>query len=166
MRPYSRFLVQASMTAAVYAALTILLAPLSFGFVQFRVSEILTVLPAVMPAAIPGLFIGCLIANIFASTFGIIDIIFGSIATLMAALSTYLLRRHRFLFPLPPAIFNGLVVGTYIYLLFNDSMSPWMVITGSIFISELIICYAIGLPLVSIIQKNRHLSEALGIGGD
>ena len=64
MKSPTRLLVQAALIAAVYAALTLLLQPISFGIVQFRVSEALTVLPALMPAAIPGLFVGCLLSNI------------------------------------------------------------------------------------------------------
>ena len=92
------------MIAALYAALTIALAPISFGPVQFRVAEALTLLPFFMPEAIPGLFIGCLLAN-FTGGFGIIDIVFGSAATLLAAWLTYEMP-NMWLAAIPPVIVN------------------------------------------------------------
>ena len=89
------FLTQAAMIAAIYVVLTMIFAPFSFGEVQVRVAEALTILPIFTPAAIPGLFVGCLIGNI---TGGAVlpDIIFGSIATLIGAVGTYQLRKcHR-----------------------------------------------------------------------
>ena len=156
-----KFLIQAALLAAIYATLTVVLGSFGYGPVQFRIAEALTVLPAVMPAAIPGLFIGCILANWFGG-FGMIDIVFGSLATLLAALSTYFLRKHRFLFPLPPVLFNAVIVGTYVYLLYDNSYS--MVLTMLfIGVSELIICYGLGLPLISFIKKNRVLKKVLEI---
>lgn len=98
------FLAQSAMIAAIYVVLTVILAPFSYGEVQVRVSEALTILPVFTPAAIPGLFVGCLISNILGGCI-LPDIIFGSIATLLGACFTYLLRnRNKFLAPLPPII--------------------------------------------------------------
>jgi hypothetical protein len=80
-------IVISALIAAIYATVTIILAPISYGPIQVRVSEALTLLPYLWPQAIPGLFIGCLIAN-FAGGFGIIDVVFGSAATLIAAIIT------------------------------------------------------------------------------
>lgn len=100
------FLAQSAMIAAIYVVLTVILAPFSYGEVQVRVSEALTILPVFTPAAIPGLFVGCLISNILGGCI-LPDIIFGSIATLLGACFTYLLRnRNKFLAPLPPIIFQ------------------------------------------------------------
>ena len=85
------FLAQSAMIAAIYVVLTVILAPFSYGEVQVRVSEALTILPVFTPAAIPGLFVGCLISNILGGCI-LPDIIFGSIATLLGACFTYLLR--------------------------------------------------------------------------
>lgn len=161
MKASNKFLVQAALLAAIYSALTIVLGSFGYGPIQFRIAEALTVLPAVMPSAIPGLFIGCILANWFGG-FGMIDIIFGSLATLLAGFSTYLLRKYRFLFPLPPVIFNAIIVGAYVYILYDNSfsMALTMLFIG---ISEFIICYALGLPLISFIKKNRVLKNALGI---
>ena len=83
-----RSIALSAVIAAVYTALTMSLPMLSYGPVQLRFSEALTVLPFFLPEAVPGLFLGCVIANLF-SPFGIADVIFGSIATLVGAFFTY-----------------------------------------------------------------------------
>lgn len=105
----TRSLCISAVIAALYAALTLLLAPISFGAVQLRVSEALTLLPMMMPQAIPGLFIGCLIANLYTGL--ITDIIFGSLSTLLAAIGTYLLRRTPALAAACPVLTNAVIVG-------------------------------------------------------
>ena len=100
----THFLVQGAAIAAVYVVLTLVFAPLSFGEVQIRFSEALTVLPFFTPAAIPGLFVGCIIANLLGGAIPV-DIIFGSIATLIGAFFTYKLRNN---LPIP---FMMLTVG-------------------------------------------------------
>ncbi|MBE5810346.1 MAG: QueT transporter family protein [Clostridiales bacterium] len=95
--------------AALYAALTLLLAPISYGPIQLRLSEALTLLPMVLPQAIPGLFVGCLIANLYTGM--LTDIIFGSLATLIAAIGTWLLRKKPILAAACPVVFNGVIVG-------------------------------------------------------
>ncbi len=97
------FLVQAAAIGAIYVVITLLFAPLSFGEVQIRFSEALTILPYFTPAAIPGLFVGCIISNILGG--GIpADIMFGSIATLIGAVFTYKLRSNKWLAPVPPIV--------------------------------------------------------------
>ncbi|HOQ75779.1 MAG TPA: QueT transporter family protein [Thermoclostridium sp.] len=161
MRIKTRSIVQAAVIAAVYASLTLLIKPFAYGPIQFRISEALTVLPAVLPASIPGVFVGCVLAN-FLGGFGIVDIVLGSIATLLAGLSTWLLRKRTFLLPLPPVVFNGLIVGSYVYLLY-DRTYPWPLTMLFIAISEAIVCYGLGLPLLSLVRKNRIIREALNI---
>jgi len=164
MKLNTRTIVQAALIAAVYTALTLLIKPLAYGPIQFRISEVLTVLPAVLPSSIPGVFIGCILANLLGG-YGVIDIVLGSLATLLAGLSTWFLRKHRFLVPLPPVVFNGLIVGTYVYLLF-DQTYPWPLTMLFIALSEAVICYGLGLPLLSLIRKNRIIREALGISSE
>lgn len=105
------FMVQAAIIAALYVVLTFVANALGLAShtIQVRFSEALCILPFFTPAAIPGLWIGCLIANL-ATGAVIWDIIFGSIATLLGALGTYLLRRHKFLCTLPPVIANMIIV--------------------------------------------------------
>ena len=104
------FMTQAAMIAAIYVVLTYVFAPFSFGEVQIRIAEALTILPVFTPAAIPGLFVGCIVGNILGGAI-LPDIIFGSIATLIGAFFTYQLRnKNRFLAPLPPIIANTVIV--------------------------------------------------------
>ena len=111
-----RFLALSAVIAALYAVLTYAAAAvnLAYGPFQFRFSEALTVLPAFTPAAIPGLAVGCLLSNL-ASPLGIVDWVFGTLATLLAACCTYMLRNVKWkeipiLAPLPPVIFNALII--------------------------------------------------------
>ena len=105
------FLTQAAMIAALYVVLTLLAAAfgLSSGVIQVRFSEALTVLAFFTPAAIPGLFIGCILANWLTGAL-LWDIVFGSLATLVAAVFTYLLRKNKWLAPIPPIVSNTVVV--------------------------------------------------------
>ncbi|MDV9527922.1 QueT transporter family protein, partial [Clostridioides difficile] len=101
---------QAAMIAAIYVVLTYVFAPFSFGEVQVRIAESLTILPLFTPAAIPGLFIGCLIGNILGGAI-LPDIIFGSLATLLGAIFTYRLRnKNKILAPVPPIVANTVIV--------------------------------------------------------
>ena len=99
-----RSLAVSGLVAAVYAVVTLLFAPLSYGQIQVRVSEALTVLPFLLPQAVPGLFVGCFIAN-FIGGFGIIDVVLGSFATLIAALITAWMP-NVYLAALPPVVVN------------------------------------------------------------
>ena len=105
------FLTQAAVIAAIYVVLTIFISAfnLASGAIQVRISEALTILPFFTPAAIPGLWIGCLLANLLTGAV-IYDVIFGSIATLLAAVCTYLLRNHKIACTFPPVIFNMIIV--------------------------------------------------------
>ena len=105
-----QFIALAAMIAAIYVVLTLVFAPFSYGEIQVRLSEALTILPVFTPAAVPGLFVGCLLSNILGGCI-VPDIVFGSIATLIGAIGTYLLRKqNKFLAPLPPIIANALIV--------------------------------------------------------
>ncbi|MCH5285978.1 MAG: QueT transporter family protein [Christensenellaceae bacterium] len=106
----TRSLCTSAVIAALYAALTLLLAPISYGNLQCRISEAMTLLPMVMPAAIPGLFVGCLLANLLGGV-TVWDIVFGSLATLIAAVGTYSLRNKPILAALCPVLSNGVIVG-------------------------------------------------------
>lgn len=111
-------LVRGAIIAALYASLTIALQPFSYGPVQFRVSEALTILPLYFVEAIPGLAIGCLLANIFGG-FGIYDIVFGTLATLAAAILTRKLKKI-YLGIIPPIVINAFVV-PIIFLISGDT---------------------------------------------
>lgn len=155
----TRSIVQAAIIAAIYAALTLLLAPISYGILQFRVSEALTVLPAIMPAAIPGLFVGCLLANILGG-FGWVDIVFGSLATLLAAFFTqWLGKKKPWLAPFPPVVFNTLIVGGYVWFLFTDGSLPLGISLIYFALGEAGACFLLGLPLLYLIKGNVYLMK-------
>jgi len=155
------FLTKAAMIAAAYAALTLILAPISYGQIQFRVSEALTVLPFFMPEAIPGLFIGCIIANLFTPNIMIIDVVFGSLATLAAAICTALFaklgKKGKWLAPLPPVVFNAFIIGAVIA--YSSSVESGAFFVTFLFnalcvgISELIITYIFGIPILFIYEN-------------
>lgn len=147
----TKFLLQGAIIAAVYAALTMALAPLSYGLMQVRVSEALTILPALTPAAVPGLFIGCLVANML-SPIGAVDIVLGSLASLIAAWGSYKLRGHDLLVPLPPVISNAIIVGAMLNLLYVPDTPLWACMAW-VGLGQLISCYAIGLPLLKLLKK-------------
>lgn len=135
--------------AAVYAVLTFVLAPISYGPVQFRVAEALTLLPILMPQAIPGLFLGCLLANLLGG-FGAADVIFGSLATLSAAIWTYSLRKNRYVAALPPVIINAVVVGIMLHVVAGFELWATM---GYIALGQAGAVYILGLPLLKAMEK-------------
>lgn len=140
-----RSLCLSAMIAALYLALTLVFQAISFGAVQFRVSEALTMLPVFFPQAIPGLAVGCLLGNLLAGA-NVYDLIFGTLATLSAAYGTRRLRRNVWLAILPPILCNGVVVGlvlTYAYGI--DAL--WLNM-ATVALGEAAVCCLLGVPLV------------------
>ena len=146
------FMIQAAMIGAVYVVLTFLFAPLSFGEIQFRISEALTILPIFTPAAIPGLFVGCLLGNFLGGAL-LPDVIFGSIATLIGAVFTYLIgKKSRFLAPMPPIISNVLIVPFVLRYAYGVTLPiPFLMLTVGI--GEVISCGVLGLLLAAVLGK-------------
>lgn len=143
-----RHMTRVALIAGVYVVVTILLAPISFGPIQLRVSEALTVLPILFPEAIPALFIGVLISNVFGGL-GIYDIVFGSLITLVAAYFSWRFR-HSVLAYFSPIVFNGLFVSLYLHLLFQW---PYWLTVLSISVSEAIVVFALGVPLIRYLRS-------------
>ncbi len=150
----TRYLVQGALIAAIYAAVSIFLAPISFLQIQFRLSEALTILPFFTPAAVPGLFIGCILSNSYgvasgADTLGVLDIVFGSLATLIAAYMTYKIR-VKWLAPLPAVIMNALVIGLEFTIIPTGSfhLNLFLINAGWIGLTEGVVCYVAGIPLI------------------
>ena len=140
------FLVQAAAIAAIYVVLTLIFAPLSYGEIQVRVSEALTILPFFTPAAVPGLFIGCLIANIFGGAI-LPDIIFGSIATLIGAIGTYALRNKPvYIAILPPIISNMCIVPLILRFAYQVDLPIWLMML-TVGAGEVISCGLLGILL-------------------
>lgn len=154
-------LARSGITAALYAVLTIVLQPISYGAVQCRVSEIFTLLPVFSSSSIPGLAVGCFAANIF-STVSPLDMIFGTAATIIAAILTRAFKNKR-IFGIPllsmlmPVIVNGLIIGAEITF-FTDAaagLTAFLASAGSVAAGELIPCVVLGIPFYQIIQKTR-----------
>lgn len=147
------FMTQAAMIAAIYVVLTVVFAPFSFGEVQIRVSEALTILPFFTPAAIPGLFIGCLIGNAMGGAI-IIDVICGSVATLIGAIASYMLRKHKYLVALPPIAANVLIVPFVLKYGYAVPLPiPFMMLTVGI--GEVVSCGVIGTMLLLALDKYK-----------
>ena len=145
------FMVQAAAIAAVYVVLTMVFAPWSFREVQIRISEALTVLPYFTPAAVPGLFVGCLIANILGGAI-LPDVIFGSLATLIGAVFSYVLRKNKYLVPLPPILANTLIVPFVLRYGYGVNL-PIPVMMGTVGLGEVISCGVLGMIFLFALEK-------------
>ena len=145
------YLARAAVIAALYFALSVAFNAIAFGPVQFRVSEILVLLPLIFPEAIPGLTIGCFFTNFFFSPFGVFDMVLGTLATLIGAVGTYLLRRRPLLATLPPIIANTLLVPLIFVL--NDASSIYYISMFEILASQIITCIVLGLPFTFALKK-------------
>ncbi|MDR0396345.1 MAG: QueT transporter family protein [Oscillospiraceae bacterium] len=148
-RPTVRQLTTAGLIAGVYAAVTMLLSPLSYGPIQLRVSEAMTLLPILLPEAVPGLFVGCVVANII-SLYGLPDIIFGSLATLIAAVLTYRLRRNTWLAALPPVLVNAVIIG---WLIWWQAGEPFFMSALTVGGGEALSVYILGFALITGLKK-------------
>lgn len=145
---------QAAMIAAIYVVLCIAFAPVSYGAIQARLAEALTILPYFTPAAVPGLFIGCFIANVIGGSI-MIDIICGSAATLIGAIGTYFLRKKsRYLAPLPPILANTLIVPFILRYGYGEPL-PIPFLMGTVGIGEIAACGIMGQVLLTILGKYR-----------
>lgn len=146
-----RQMVYGAAIAAVYVVLTLIFQPLSFGPIQFRISEALCVLPYFTPAAVPGVFLGCLISNLLGGSV-IMDVIFGSLATLIGAVGSRMLGRKRYLVPLPPIIANTLIVPWVLKYAYGYGDIIWfMMITVGI--GEILAVGVLGELLISALEK-------------
>lgn len=152
-----KYITQAAMIAAIYVVLTLFISAfnLASGAIQIRISEALTVLPAFTPAAIPGLFIGCFISNLISGGL-ILDVIFGSLATLIGACGTYLLRKWKWAVPIPPILSNVLIVPFVLAYVYNlPGGVPYFMVTVGI--GQIISCGVLGMIVYGIIAKHRNV---------
>lgn len=154
----TKSLTRAAMIAAFYCVLTLLFQPFSYGPVQFRISEALTLLPVLLPEAVPGLTIGCLLANILGGA-PWYDVVFGTLATLLAAICTRKLRDLPAVGAAMPVLFNAVIVGPVVYLAYSHapgaafSLPLLLKDVSTVAIGEAVICYVLGLMLVSTLGK-------------
>ncbi len=161
-----RNLVYGAIIAAIYTACSLLpgISAISYGPVQFRIAEALMLFCLFSPSAVVGVTVGCFLTNIF-SPMGanMFDLVLGTGATFLAAISTYLLRRfftkNMWLAPLPTVLFNAIIVGSYLPLLMTDSpVAIWycMLTVGA---GEIAVCYILGLPLAAIAKKRGFFKK-------
>lgn len=149
------YITQVAAIAAIYVVLVMLFSYTSFGPIQFRVAEALAILPYFTPAAVPGLFIGCLLSNILGGA-AIWDVVFGSFATLVGAVGSRALRKHRWLVPLPPIVANTVIVPFVLkYAYGSEGMLPVFMLTVGI--GEIIVCGVLGMILLFALNKYRNI---------
>ena len=149
------FITEAAVIAAIYTVLVVIFAPISFGPIQVRIAEALTILPFFTPAAIPGVAIGCFLSGLLTIA-DPLDIVFGSLATLIAAILSYLLRRNKYMVPIPPIVANALVIPWILRYAYDlpDSI-PFMMMTVGI--GEVLSAGLMGLVLLLALEKVKHV---------
>lgn len=149
------FLTQAALIAAIYVVLCVVFAPISYGEIQVRIAEALVILPYFTPAAIPGLFIGCFLSNMIGGSI-LMDMVFGSIATLLGAIGSYYLRRSRILVLLPPIIANILIVPFVLYYGYGVNLPiPFMMLTVGT--GEVIAVAVLGSILLNVLARYKDV---------
>ncbi len=172
MRINTRNLITAAVVGALYAVLTMVLAPISYGALQFRVSEVLCILPFFIPSTAWGLFVGCIVANLM-STAGILDVVFGSLATLITCLCIAQCGKMgntlkaRLIACFMPVVWNGLIVGATLTIALAGlnpltHFGAFLIYAGQVALGELGVMYLIGLPLMTYLPKQRFFSEFVG----
>jgi len=151
-----KYISTAGLIAAVYALVSLVFMPISFGVYQVRLAEALTVLPFLTAAAIPGLYVGCVVANVIGGM-GWLDIVIGPLLTLAGAIATRTIRvqfgdtpKAMSLAPLPPVLFNAFGVSIYLAPLLG--FHYWFAVQ-MIAIGQFIACYVIGLPFLILLRK-------------
>lgn len=151
------FVVQAALIAAIYVVLTYFISAfhLASGAIQVRISEALTVLPYFTPAAIPGLAVGCFLSNLLTGCLPM-DVVCGSLATLIGAVGSYLLRKYKWLVPLPPILANVLIVPYVLaYVYGAEGSIPFFMVTVGV--GEVISCYVLGMILLNALLPYRNV---------
>lgn len=151
------YMIQAAMIAAIYVVLVYIFNYWSFGVIQFRIAEALTILPYFTPAAIPGLFVGCILANMLGGSI-LADIVFGSIATLIGAVGTYYAGKvhAKWLAPVAPVVANTIIVPFVLKYGYGEASAiPYMMLTVGI--GEIIVCGIIGILLFTVVNKYKNV---------
>ncbi|MBR0417330.1 MAG: QueT transporter family protein [Firmicutes bacterium] len=153
-KPLALELAQGGIIAALYVALTHLFAPISFGEMQLRVAEAMTILPLFTSAAVPGLFIGCLLGNLLGGAV-ILDVVFGSLATLIGAYLGRKLRNNRWLVPIPAILANTLIIPFVLKYGYGLDL-PILLEMVYVFIGEVGGCYVLGELLATVLMPHKH----------
>lgn len=155
MNKRTLYITQAAIIAALYVVLVFVFQYSSFGPIQFRIAEALTILPYFTPAAIPGVTIGCLLSNLIFKMEPL-DTIFGTAATLIAAFLSYQLRDNKFLVPIPPILINAIIIPWVLkYAYFEVNTIPFMMITVGA--GQLVSAGILGMILLFSLERVRHV---------
>ena len=155
MHKKTLFITEAAVIGAIYTVLVMMFIPISYGPIQVRIAEALTILPYFTPAAIPGVTIGCFLSAILNGA-DILDIIFGTLATLIAAILSYRLRRYKYLVPIPPIVVNAIVIPWVLHFAYGFTEAiPFMMMTVGI--GEVIAAGVLGSVLLLALDKIKHL---------
>ena len=156
-RKYTWFLAQGAVIAAVYVVLTVVFAPFSFSEVQVRISEALTILPVFTPAAVPGLLVGCLLGNIVGGA-PMPDVVFGSLATLLGAVGTWLLRKWKPVVAILPPILSNMLIIPFVLRYAYDLALPIPLMMASVGLGEVMSCGVLGLLLYkALLARSKDL---------
>lgn len=163
-----------AMIAAVYTVVSVALAPITYGNIQVRIAEALTLLPIIYPPAIWGVTLGCALTNLIGAMTGInilgfMDVFLGTFATFLAAVCTYRLRNIQFkglpiLAASMPVLFNAVIIGLELAIVFY---APTAITTGFIIsafevgFGELLSCFVIGIPLIRVLAKTKIFNDAI-----
>ena len=151
------YLTQAAMIAALYVALTYIFAPISFREVQVRISEALTILPVFSLSAVPGLTVGCVLANLLTGC-ALWDVVFGSLATLIGAVGTRLLRKNPYVAWIPPVVSNMAIVPIVLMKVYGVE-DAWWYLVCTVGVGEIISCGVLGLLLYKSLKKIPQLER-------
>ena len=160
-----RMVAYSGIVAALYVVLTIMVAPIAYGPIQCRISEVLTILPAFAMGYVPSVSLGCLLANLFnpAGNLGPVDVIGGTLATVIAGVFSRLIgKKNKFLAIIPPIVSNGLIVGGYLpFLLIDDRSEITATVVGismlEVAASEAVLLLVVGIPIILLINKTPRL---------
>ena len=159
MKEKTRFITQGAVVAVLYIVLTMVSNAfgLASGVIQVRLSEALTILPMFFPSAIPGLFVGCIIANFMCGSL-LLDVVFGSIATLLGALGTYYLGKNKWIAPVFPIISNTIIIPFVLKYVYGIS-GGMLYFAITVFIGEFISCGILGILLHNALKKVKTIDK-------
>lgn len=149
------FITQAAVIAAIYVVLIYVFNPISFGPVQVRIAEALTILPYFTPAAVPGVTIGCFLSNLLTGQ-DALDVIFGTFATLIGAIGSYKLRHNKFLVALPPIISNTIIIPWVIKFAYAEA-TPIHLMMITVGLGEVVSIGVLGMILLFALEKHKDV---------
>ncbi len=145
-----------AMVAAIYAVLTIAILPLSYGVIQFRISEVLVLLCFYNKKYCLSMILGCAVVNMF-SPMALLDIPFGTLATALAVICLYK-SRNIWIGSLFPVLFNGVIVGAELYFAFKE---PILISIGTVALGELAVVTAVGVPVFKLLERNKRFMRLI-----